>query len=112
MTVPHAHFETAAQDCDGLITRTYTIWANEEETASDFGDIEFTDRIVAMCVNAYSLDSTGRLDVTKLSSGEVRLEWGEPTEEGGRSTTATICSDDCEDDDGSYRDHRAESMGY
>lgn len=108
----HAHFETAASDCDGLITRDYTITQTDEEAAGEFGDIEFHDRIVAMVVNTYSLDSEGTLKVSRLGDGDVRMSWSEPTEEGYRATEVTFCHDLCDLDETSYRDHRAESMGY
>lgn len=108
----HAHYESAARDCDGLITQDYIIVPTDEERASEFGDIEFTDRVVANMVNAYSLDSTGTLVVNKLDDGDFRLAWSEPTEEGYRSVDVTLCKDDCDLGEHSYRDHTAESMGY
>lgn len=111
-TTLHAHFETAASDCDGLITRDYVVVPNDEERASEFGDIEFHDRVVAMVVNTYSLDREARLEVHRLADGDVRMSWSEPTEEGYRATEVTFCNDHCDEAESSYRDHRAESMGY
>ena len=108
----HAHFEKASRDCDGLYTQDYVITMTDEEIASEFGDIEFTDRVVASVVNAYSLDSTGTLSVVRLDDGDVRMSWREPTEEGYTSTEVTLCKDDCDTGEHSYRDHTAESEGY
>lgn len=110
----HAHFSTTSTDCDGRIDRDYVLVMTDEERASEFGDIEFHDRIVASVVNSYSLDGEARLTVTRLPGEhkEVRLVWEEPTEEGFRHTEVTICSDRCDEAETSYRDHRAESMGY
>lgn len=112
MTKLHAHFETESSDCDGRITRDYVVVPNDEEWASEFGDIHFHDRVVAMVVNTYSLDGEGRLEVHRLDDGDVRMSWIESTEEGYRHTEVTICKDDCDEAAESYRDHRAESMGY
>lgn len=112
MTKLHAHIETAASDCDGLITRDYVMTMTDEERASEFGDLEFHDRVVTSVVNTYSLDGEATLKVSRLNDGSVRISWTEPTEEGYRNSEATFCTDDCDDEESSYRDHRAESMGY
>lgn len=107
----HAHFSTTSTDCDGRIDRDYVLVMDDDERASEFGDIEFHDRVVALVVNTYSLDSEGTLRVTKHDDG-TRLEWSEPTEEGFRHTEVSFCSDDCDEAATNYRDHTAESMGY
>jgi hypothetical protein len=108
----HAHFASDATDCDGRITRDWVVTMTKKERTGEFGDIHFHDRIVADVVNTYSLMRTGALTVVKFEDGSVRLTWGEPTDEGGRQVEATICRDACDTGEKSYRDHRAESMGY
>jgi len=110
----HAHFSTRSSDCDGTYDRTYTVTPNDDERASEFGDIEFHDRVVASVVNAYSILASGRLSVEKRDDGTVTLQWDEGTEEGGIATTATLCEDEtCDvDDEPTFRDHTAERAGY
>ena len=108
----HAHIETYSTDCDGPISRTYVMTMNDSERNSDFGDIEFHDRVTAHIVNTFSLMSTGRLDVNKYDSNHVSLRWFEPTEEGSNDKRAVFCADDCDTGENSYCDHRAESAGY
>lgn len=104
----HAHFETTATDCDGQIDRAYVVEAFPGED-----DLDFHDRIVALVVNTYSLLSMASLSVVKLDSEQTRLEWSEMTEEGSRYTVAVICTrEDCDTAMNTYRDHRAEEMGY
>lgn len=110
----HAHIETYATDCDGPISRTYMLTMNDEERADDFGDITFVNRMVAHVVSAYSTFHGGNLTITNDDEYSVgkRLEWNEVTEEGHRNVVANICTDDCDDERPTYRDHRAEAMGY
>jgi hypothetical protein len=109
----HAHIETYSSDCDGSYTGTYLLTMTDAERASDFADIEFHNRVLASVVNTYSLDSEGRLTVSRLADGDVRLSWSEPTEEGRRDVEATICTDPCDlGEESTFRDHRAEEMGY
>lgn len=112
MTNLHAHVSTYSVDCDGPIERSNVMTMRDEEIASDFGDIEFHNRVVASVVNTYSLGSTGTLTVTRLSDGDVRIEWHEPTDEGHTSTEALFCNDDCDLGETHYRDVRAEEAGY
>lgn len=117
-TTIHAHVDTYSTDCDGAISRSYIMTPDPEELAGQdapnwFGDIDFHNRVVAHVVNTYSLVFGGRLDVTKWDDGSVGLDWSEATEEGSRNVNARICEDpDCDTGEHSYRDHRAESMGY
>ena len=73
---------------------------------NDFTDIEFTHRVVASVVNAYSLMDSGTLKVNRMSDGDVRMTWQEAIDEGNRTTEATICRDLCDDTTESWqRDH-------
>jgi hypothetical protein len=119
MTEIHAHIETYSSDCDGTYTRTHVMTLNDSERRmagqpiNDFHEIDFTNRVVGSVVNAYSLMQEGGLTVRNYNDGRVRLYWSEATEEGGIAKEATICRDDCDlTEDATYRDHRAESMGY
>lgn len=117
----HAHVDSYSTDCDGAISRSYLMTLTDADRAkreaaagvNDFTDIEFTDRVVAHMVNAYSLMYEGKLTVRKHEDGDVMLNWSEATEEGGRAVDVRICRDACDlGEDSSYRDHRAEAMGY
>lgn len=110
----HAHIDTYAVDCDGPISNSYVMTMNDDEKASEFGDIEFHNRVVASVVNTYSIFQQGTLRVTSGEGADyvAMLEWSEQTEEGGRSTSAFICENDCDTGERSYRDHRAEDAGY
>lgn len=114
----HAHIETYSTDCDGAISRDYVMTMTDEELSGQdapnwFGDIEFHNRIVAHVVNTYSSFRGGSLTVNLDDEyGTATLEWFEMTEEGTRNSVARFCSDDCDEAETSYRDHRAEEMGY
>lgn len=104
----HAHFNSSSMDCDGQIDRSYVVKARQGED-----DLDFHDRIVSLVVSTYALMSQATLQVTRLGDDEVRLDWSEPTDEGYRSTEAVICNrDDCDENETTYRDHRAEEAGY
>lgn len=106
----HAHFETEAADCDGTRLRSWTEAMNEAERQDSFGDIAFHDRVGSYVVNTYSLMCSGTLSVTRHDDGPS-MTWHEPTEEGYRHVKVKFCTGEC-DDDPTYRDLRAESMGY
>ena len=112
MTTLHAHIDRSATDCDGTCTSDYVMVFNDAEKASEFGDIEFHDRVVASLVNTYSIMAEGSLRVIRLGDGDVRIIWSEATEEGGVHSEATFCNDDCDLGERSQRDHSAEAMGY
>ena len=110
----HAHIQSYATDCDGPISRTYDMTMTDDERNSEFGDIDFHNRVLASVVNTYSIFQSGELRVTSGEGSDyvVRLEWWETTEEGGRNVTATICGCPDGDHEPTYRDHRAEQYGY
>lgn len=106
----HAHYESSSVDCDGRMDRSYVISPNDDERASEFGDLEFKERVLGNVVSVTGLGGT--LTVTTFEDGTARLSWGEQTDEGSRSVEATFCEDDCDDAEYSQRDHSAEAMGY
>lgn len=112
MTI-HAHVETHSTDCDGALSGSHVMSPSREERHSQFGEIEFRDRVLVSIMSAYTAVA-GRLDVTgdHETGTTTRLEWNERTEEGGRSAVATFCEDDCDLDEHSRRDHAAEAAGY
>lgn len=118
MTEIHAHIDTYSTDCDGGYSRSHVMTLNDAERKmagqpiNDFHEIDFTNRVVGTVVNAYSLMQEGRLTVRNYNDGRVRLNWSEATEEGARHVEATICHDECDTEEHSQRDHRAEAMGY
>lgn len=117
----HAHIFTYATDCDGPISREYVMTMNDDELAGQdepnwFGDIDFVNRVVCSISSFYAIWHGGVLTVEVLGDeygSEKRFTWSEDTEEGSRNHVAIICeNDDCDLEISSYRDHRAESMGY
>lgn len=111
---PHAHIDRDATDCDGRMSHSHVVSPTPEELADQFGDIHFMERVVGSATSVYALLDTGRLDVTRTGTGtyDLKFEWSEPTEEGSIHIEGRFCTDDCNLDESSQRDHRAESMGY
>lgn len=111
----HAHLDHYSSDCDGSYSRTGDFFFNEEEVAesqkevNDFSEIHFHDRMVSMLVNSYAM-SEGCEGTLRVRQGT--LEWFESTDEGRVEATVRFCTDDCGKADSTFRDHRAESMGY
>lgn len=117
----HAHIYTYTTDCDGPISRDYVMTMNDDELAGQdepnwFGDIDFVNRVAVSIASFYATCRGGVLTVKVLDDeygNEKRFTWSEDTEEGSRCNTAIICeAESCDLDASSYRDHRAESMGY
>lgn len=105
----HAHYESSSTDCDGRMDRSYVIVPNDDERASEFGDIEFQERVLGNVVSMTGLGGTLRVETEPA----IRLIWSEATDEGGRSVEATFCNDEsCDETEYSQRDHAAEAMGY
>lgn len=107
----HAHVEWESQDCDGVLSGSYVMKMTDEETSSEWGEIEFQDRVVAYLVNVHAL--SGTLTVSQEDDTPV-IEWSESTDEGGRCSRAVFWEDgDCpEPHKSTFRDHRAEVAGY
>lgn len=101
----HAHVETNSRDCDGDYRKGYVDFLTTTERVSDFGEMEFKERVMVSAVSVHA--EHGTLEVTATG-----LEWRQPTEEGYSSTSVTWCEqEDC--DRSSYqRDFRAEAAGY
>lgn len=119
----HAHVETASSDCDGPFYTDYVMTPNDAEIAeseaangvNDFSDIHFVERVAMAISHVYSCMWSGTLTVTAEDEGsfERTFEWSERTEEGHRSATARICTDEaCDTDRRGQRDVYAEMMGY
>lgn len=109
----HAHVRTYSVDCDGPISRSWVETMNDDEIAesqksvNDFSDIHFMNRVF---VNRCGPFAVRHMSVT-IEDG--RVEWDETTEEGGTTGLIEWCEDPhCTTDERTYRDHRAESMGY
>lgn len=118
MSTLHAHIDSYSVDCDGPISRSYIETLDPERDIrpgrfDDDGEISFRQRILNHVVSAYTTWD-GTLTVTGDEMGGLTqtLDWTEKTEEGGRSVTATFCTDDCDTGRSTYRDHYAEAMGY
>lgn len=116
----HAHVDWYSVDCDGPLSGSYLMTLSEEEQnpENDFWEIDFHHRVVNQVVSTFALFYKGTLEVTTAdpdaNENWVRLDWWEQTEEGSRSTTATICKDpNCDLTlTPTRRDHRAEEAGY
>lgn len=108
----HAHFSSSSHDCDGRIDREYIIEPNLDETASEFGDLDFEQRLLATVVSTSGMG--GELKVITFPEDRTyRLIWNEQTDEGNRYIEVLTCVNEaCDTAEHTYRDHRAESMGY
>lgn len=103
----HAHYESAAQDCDGLYTRDYILAPSGDED-----EWQFENHVLTMVVDT-APKYGGTLTVSpRFDDGTHRLEWHEQTDEGYRHREATFCRDDCDFAESSFRDHTAEAAGY
>lgn len=100
----HAHVSSQARDCDGTYLKDWTEVPTTEERTSEYGDLEFQERVLASIV---TLHGYGELRVQPEF-----LSWVEETEEGYRSVDVTWCDSDTCDRTSSQRDLTAESMGY
>jgi hypothetical protein len=125
MSTLHAHVDSYTSDCDGGISRTRVERFNEDErveqvrayfeghrlgyddAVNDFSDIHFMNRVFANVAGPYAvMQSTVHID-------EEGFRVEERHEEGVRNVTVEWCKrEGCENEDSTYRDHRAESMGY
>lgn len=100
----HAHIATESSDCDGRYSRTYIEVMRDDEAESEWADLDFQARVLGSHVGFHE---SGEL--TFNSNGfNVHTR----TDEGYRDVTVDWCTDDDTDERGTFRDHRAESMGY
>ena len=112
-TTLHAHVESSSADCDGTYSRDWTVFFNEDEKkesadadgVNDFSDIHFMERVMMSVASPYA----ARQMTVKVDDDGIEVS--EATEEGYRNAEVRWCHEDCEDSH-SFRDHRAESMGY
>lgn len=102
----HAHVSTDSADCDGRYSRTYVETPTEAERADDFSDLVFKERVLA----AYVSVVPGI--VVKVEVTMDGFTAAETTDEGYRHVEVEWCEYEECDDAPTYRDHRAESMGY
>lgn len=109
----HAHYSSSSVDCDGPFEQSYVMVMNDDERASEFGDIEFHNRVLTNAVSLYSSQFGGTLRVERdEDDGQAMFFWHERTEEGSRSVEARLCTDACDESEYSQRDYYAEMMGY
>lgn len=107
----HAHVESYQSDCDGPISRDYVLTMNAEELADEeMGDLHFTERVAVSVGNFYASD--GGTFTVETGVDYRRFIWDAPTEEGHEHREATLCTDECDEDERGQRDYYAESMGY
>lgn len=95
----HAHITIESSDCDGNYTRTNVLLPEPEEDEWDFRATTIGN------VTAYSTHGT-------LTFNEFGFDFDEPHEEGYHHTEVRWCDDEDADEKSTFRDHRAESMGY
>jgi hypothetical protein len=96
----HAHIATEAEDCDGRISRTNILLPDEGQ--DDWG---FRAETIGNVLNNADENTTAKFT-------EAGFMASAPTDEGWTFTEITWCEDDCSDVKSTYRDYRAESMGY
>lgn len=101
----HAHVETDSRDCDGRYTKGYTDVLTTVERVSEFGELEFKERVMNSVVSLSA--EHGTLEVTATG-----LLWRQPTDEGYSSADVTWCEQENCDDKSWQRDHSAERAGY
>ena len=104
----HAHVSTSMTDCDGRMDRDWVAMMNDDEVASEFGDLEFQGR---MLTNLVSWSEPSQTNVTPFEDGTVRIEVSYAHDEGMFWGEALTCTDDCPETS-SQRDHQAEAAGY
>lgn len=100
----HAHWTSAARDCDGLYEQGGVYEMTTLEQGDDLAAYSFKTRVLASTVN---LAGSGVLNVT-----EDGLTWSEATDEGYRAANVRWCEDECDDERTWQRDHTAERAGY
>ncbi len=116
----HIHVDGTSSDCDGNYSRTNVLripsiiagalvpeyLRSHLWTAPDFSDLwNFVIR--------HEPPLYGHGDPCTVELTEDCVRWSRRTDEGGESGEAHVCHDpDCAHEARTYRDHRAESMGY
>lgn len=104
----HAHVERSSADCDGTYSSEYIVEPNDEELDAKYGDLDFRDRVLTTVVSVWAIDHHATMTVTPEG-----FEWREQTDEGYTNAEVRWCRDGaCDPRATSYRDHRAEAMGY
>lgn len=101
----HAHVDTRSADCDGTYDKGYVDIPTTVERVSEFGELEFKERVMVSVVSLHAEHATLEITATGLS-------WSQPTEEGYVNTSVRWCEDEYCDRSSYQRDYRAESMGY
>jgi len=97
----HIHKSTESQDCDGRYSSEYVVGYDVDNDVEWYLALGFS-------VSEHSNVTKCDLDSEGLWSAEIHT----PTEEGYRWAYLRECEDECDEADSSYRDHRAEEMGY
>jgi hypothetical protein len=105
----HAHIVRGSMDCDGQIDRTYIEKPDPDEDPDDFRDRMTGLNLPAKHHMTAPDGTTFTIDVTFTVGG---FRWSAPTEEGWVSYEVQWCEDECDLDESTYRDHRAEEAGY
>lgn len=111
----HAHVSSDTSDCDGRISRSYVITFNDDERRensrliNNFADLHFKERVLGGVVSFHPSGFDGDAEVHITRDG---FTYSEPTDEGYHHVEVEWCEDDCSEVRETYRDHRAESMGY
>lgn len=105
----HAHVSTSMSDCDGRMNRNFVSVMNDDERASEFGELEFKSRMLS---NLVSWSYANKVEITPFEDGSERIEVSYMHDEGSFHGEALTCTDDCDDDYRSQSDLYAEMMGY
>lgn len=106
----HAHVETSMTDCDGRMDRDWVAQMNDEELASEFGDLDFKSRMLSNLVS-WSYQNTVTIEGVETGHGET-IEVSYAHDEGRFWGRAVLCTDECDESAHGQRDHAAEAMGY
>lgn len=101
----HAHIFLATADCDGPMERSHTKVSADTLGMSD-------EEYKVDTFSAYvPMDSEFVVTITPHEDG-MGFDVDEPTDEGYRYVSVSYCTHDDIDRPNTYRDIRAESMGY
>ena len=105
----HLHYVTESRDCDGTYDRSWTV---EPEPSIEADDDKFGDWVVTQFAMALpqSLDFLGDSNYLTVAYTPGTLEFTQPTEEGYRHVSISLCG--CDRTESTFRDRTAEAAGY
>ena len=116
----HAHQTSASRDCDGLYDSYRTWWPdpsifppddNDAANGRPVNEYDFEAALLRGMIPLTSQEGPTNIEIATTRTGDPTISVYYPTEEGFVYEAATLCRDDCPDEN-SQRDHNAERAGY